>query len=378
MRYATLLTFALVSSFCMGQELSKPTWRGSVWALGAASDRETAGGGLFLRPMDQRDGQFTFDGLQFGVDVPLSQAWTLKVTLMAGRAGQLLQEFSSESGSLGFPEAMLIWSNGKDTVRLGRMWTWMGMESTDLTAAVPASHGLMATFPLPFGQVGVDWRHAFSPSWSTALWLFNGEDRIRDNNRSKTVGVGLIYNHGGAQDRFLNLMAFRGAEQDDRGPGAVPGASGRLRERLSHSGQWAWGGTTLAWEVEVLRERFPVAWVAGAAGARTGTLTGGGLTFRHPWNERWAGYLRAEAIRDDLGFRLNWDPDVQVRYGMRRGADLTARALSLGVERRWTGGAFARLEARRDDLNRDVADRDGKAFRSAHSLTLCVGAAFSR
>ena len=48
MRYATLLTFALVSSFCMGQELSKPTWRGSVWALGAASDRETAGGGAVL------------------------------------------------------------------------------------------------------------------------------------------------------------------------------------------------------------------------------------------------------------------------------------------------------------------------------------------
>ena len=34
------------------------------------------------------------------------------VTLMAGRAGQLLQEFSSESGSLGFP-GLAIWTFGR-------------------------------------------------------------------------------------------------------------------------------------------------------------------------------------------------------------------------------------------------------------------------
>lgn len=352
-------------------------WRGSLWALGTLTDRPMADGSAFLRPMETGDSQFSLDGMQLGLDYTFSATWSFKATLMAGRDGKLLQDFSYENGSMGFPEAMLIWTKGADTVKIGRMWTWMGMESTDLTVAIPASHGLMSTYPLPFGQVGLEWRHAWSPAWTTALWAYNGEDRNKDNNRGKTFGVGLIYNHGGAADRFLNFMAFSGPEQDGVGTTAVPGAEGRKRDRLSHSGQWVWGPSTLVWETEYVRELFPAVMLQGTTVEETGTCTGAGVVFKYQWNERWSGYVRAEQVKDDLGFRLNFDPTVAATYGMRRGADLTARALSLGAEHRW-GPVFGRLEFRHDSLNRDVLDKEGRAFRAVNGVTLCVGASFGQ
>jgi len=348
-------------------------WRGSLWAMGTQTDRAMADGSAFLRPLETGDGQFSLDGIQLGLDYALSAEWSLKVTLLGGREGKLLQDFSGEDGVMGFPEAMLVWTRGADTVRIGRMWTWMGMESVDLNVAIPASHGLMATFPLPYGQVGLEWRHAWSPSWTTAVWVYNGEDRNRDNNRGKTFGLGLIYNHGGAADRFLNFMAFTGPEQDSLGDAAVPGAEGRKRERLSHSGQWVWGAATLLWEVEYLREAFHPTAVLGASGEETGTCTGAGAVFKYQWNPAWSSYIRAEEVKDDLGFRLSFDPTIATHYGMQRGVDLTARSVSLGVERRW-GPVFARAELRRDWLNHEVLDKDGKDFRAVNGVTVCVGA----
>lgn len=353
-------------------------WRASVWALGAVTDKESPDGSTPFRPMDARNGGFALDGLQLGADADLGSGWTLKATLIGGRNGRLLQEFAGETGTVGLSEAMLIWTRGADTFKIGRMWTFMGMESCDLTAAIPASHGLLATYPLPFGQVGIQWHHAFSPSWATDLWVTNGEDRNTDNNRGKTVGANLSYNHGGAADKFLNLSAFTGPEQDAHGPQAVPGAEGRRRTRLSHGGQWTWGKVSLAWEGEFLRETLPSAWVAGAAGSTAdGTLKALGTWLKVQATPVWSGYLRLEQIQDDLGFRLNWDPSVQAARGMRVGADITMRAASLGLERK-LGPGFMRAELRHDRMNHDLLDRESKAYRGATSATVAVGVSFSQ
>lgn len=380
------LLLLLTGSMLAAQTPTNPTlsWRGSLWALGTWSDRATAptgtlpGGQPFLRPMDARNGGLALDGFQFGTDADLGHGFSFKLTLMGGRAGQLTQEFAGESGTLAIPEAMLIWTKGADTLRFGRMWTFMGMESCDLTAAVPASHGLMASFPLPFGQVGLHWRHTFSPSWATDLWVVNGEDRNSDNNRGKTVGANVSWNVGGAADKFLNLTVFTGPEQDGYPVPATRGAEGRRRDRVSHGGQWTWGPWSLAWEGELLRERLPSAWISGATGdAVTGTFKGATTWLKWQATPTWSGYLRLEQVQDDLGFKLNWDTSVADRHGLKMGADLTARSLSLGVERK-LGPAFWRAEVRHDRLNKDVLDTDGKAFRGATSATVALGASFTR
>lgn len=349
-------------------------WRGAVWASAAVSDRQTADGGLFLRSMDSGDGHFALDGLQVGADVTLTDGWSLKFTALAGQDGKVLNATSLESGSVAFPEAMLVWTGAKDTVRLGRMYTAMGMEVMDHTLDVTASRGLLFTYALPFGQVGLNWHHAFTASWSADLYLTNGEDRIKDNNRGKTAGLGLTYNHAGATDKFVTLMAYSGAEQDVTNANAHSGLEGRKRERLCLTGQWVWGAGTLQWEGELAQEPNP----EQMGSPEKEKWSGLGLIYKYQFSAGWAGFLRAESLKDNSGVRLGWDASLASRYGIRAGNDLQATSIALGAERRWHS-TFSRLELRRERLNKDVnegAAAHNAPFRSATSLTWSFGTSF--
>ncbi|HJV22134.1 MAG TPA: outer membrane beta-barrel protein [Holophagaceae bacterium] len=346
-------------------------FRGGLWASAAASDTRTADGSLFLRSLDAGEGRFALDGLQLGVDVALPEGWAFRLTLLGGQDAKVLAAAGGETGSLTYPEAMLVWTGAKDVVRIGRMYTFMGMEFMDHTQDVTVSRGLLFTYAIPFDQVGLAWRHTFSPVWSTDAWLFNGENRIEDNNRGKTAGVGLNYNHGGSQEKYVSLMAYCGAEQ------AGPGAEGRKRTRACALLGWAWGATSLLGEVEWARERFPASALAGATADRDATWSGAGVILKHKFDDRWSGFLRLEELRDDHGVVLSADPTVaanpQLAYAV--GADLRATSACLGGERRW-GATFSRGEVRWDRLNRGGVDESGKDFRAAWSLTWSLGTSF--
>lgn len=348
-------------------------WRGGLWASGAVSDRQTPDGSLFLNTVAAGEGALTLDGVQLGADVALAEGWALKVTLLGGRTAKVLNDADGETGSLAYPEAMLVWTGKEDILRLGRMYTFMGMEYLDHTQDVTASRGLLFTYAIPFNQVGLAWHHTFTPDWSTDVWVFNGEDRVRDNNRGKTFGLGLNYNHGGAADKFLSLMAYRGAEQDGLGAAAHSGAEGRKRERLCGMFGWAWGPTTLLGEVESAQETF----AAGAIdpGETKAKWSAAGLILKHAFSDTWALFARAEWMKDDKGVRLNYDATVAADWGAKPDADLKAASLTLGVERKW-GPTFSRLEVRRDSLNKDVHDVDAKAFRDGTSVTWSFGTSF--
>ncbi|HEX9081354.1 MAG TPA: outer membrane beta-barrel protein, partial [Holophagaceae bacterium] len=253
------------------------TWHGSVWASAVSQDRETADGSLVFRPIDAGQSQFSLDGLMLGVDAAFPQGWSARATLLAGNAGKVVQASTGDTGSIAVVEAMLVWTGRRDTLRLGRMITFIGMEFLDGSADMTASRGLLFSFVDPFGQVGVNWHHTFSPSWSSDAWVFNGEDRLKDNNHGKTVGFGLTWNAGGSADRYLSLHAYRGPEQDGLGAAANTGAEGRLRERLCLMGQSVWGKATLLGEATLGREAFPAEAIRGAAGTQRAIWRGFGL-----------------------------------------------------------------------------------------------------
>jgi len=352
-------------------------WHAGLWASAAASDRETTDGSLFLRTVDAGEGQLALDGLQLGAEANLTAGWSLKFTGLAGRDAKVLNMADGESGSFSYPEAMLVWTGGKDTLKLGRMWTGMGMEVMDQTQDIMATRGLLFTYAIPFNQVGIDWHHAFTPSWSTDAYLFNGEDRVQDNNRSKTAGLALTYNHGGASDKYLSLMVYRGAEQDGFGATANQGAEGRHRERVSAVGQWVWGASTLQWEIEYGREPFPAAVIQGATGGADvkASWSAAGAIYKHQFDDRWAILARADYLKDDTGERLSYDTTVAAAYGTMLNADLAATSVGLGLERKW-GATFTRFEMRRDQLNKDVLEQGMKGFRDATSATWSFGTSF--
>jgi hypothetical protein len=355
-------------------------WRGALWASGAISDRQTGDGSMLLRGMDAGDGHFALDALQLGADVNLVDGWSLKFTALAGQTAKVINATSLESGSVAFTEAMLVWTGAQDTLRFGRMYTAMGMEVVDHTQDLTASRGLLFTYALPFGQVGLNWHHAFSPVWSADLYLYNGEDRIKDNNRGKTAGLGLTWNHAGATDKFITVMAYSGAEQDGTGSAAGTGAEGRKRERLCLSGGWAWGPVTLLWEGEAAREALTATSVLGSTGRGnvTANWSGFGVIGKYQISEPWSLVVRAEVLKDDTGLRLAGDPSVALAVPVRLHADLQASSVALGVERRWHA-TFSRLEVRQDSLNHDLheaAAAGAKAFRSGTSLTWSLGTSF--
>ncbi len=341
-------------------------WRGSFWASGITQDRSTPDGSVVFRPLESGEDRFTLDGLTLGADVPLPEGFSLKFTLMAGQLAKNINLGSGDTGSIAWPEAQLVWTGKNDTIRIGRMLTSIGMEFTDQTSGVAASKGILYTFADPLAQVGVNWHHAFTPVWSSDLWVFNGEDQVADNNRGKTLGVGLTYNHGGSADNYLSLQAYRGPEQSGAG------AEGRLRERVCLMGQWVWGPATLQWEGTFGRESFASGTLAPEA--RTASWGGGGAIFRYALGERSALFARVESLKDGAAVRLGIDKAI-APLANQVGADLRLDSAALGYERKY-GRTFMRLEVRQDRLNRELLDKEGDAFKAGTSATFLVGASF--
>ncbi|WP_306590092.1 outer membrane beta-barrel protein [Geothrix sp. 21YS21S-4] len=367
-------------------EAAAPTlkWRGSLWASAVTQDRETSDGSLAFRPMESGQSQFSLDGLMLGVDASFARGWSAKATLLAGQTGKTIQASTGDTGTIAPVEALVAWTGERDTLRVGRMMTFIGMEFLDGSQNITASRGLLFSYSDPFGQVGVNWHHAFSPVWSADLWVFNGEDRLKDNNHGKSMGLGLTYNHRGAQDRYLSLHAYRGPEQNGLGAAANSGAEGRQRERVCLMGQWVWGPSTLQGEVSLGRERFAAADILGAVMPVDAFWRGVGAIYKLDIGRGIALFVRGEHLSDDSGVRLSCDPTIRASleldgpggtYAGRSGVDLVAWSWSVGAEKKH-GPAFARLELRQDRLNRDLADAQGKTFREGFSATIGLGASF--
>jgi hypothetical protein len=288
--------------------------------------------------------------------VALASGWSLKFTLLGGNLAKVLNTTDGETGSLALAEAQLIWTGASDTFKLGRMWTPLGMEVADQSLNITASRGILFCNVLPLSQVGLDWHHAFGASFSTDAYVINGEDKVKDNNQGKTYGLQFTYNHGGASDKFVTLLLFRGPEQNglkvsDTENYANTGAEGRQQERASLSGQWVWGASTLQWEADYLSK-------PDVLDVKTKTK-GAGAIFKQQFTDTWAAFARAEYIKSSV-------------------EDSSAKLTSfcVGGEKKW-GATFARLELRRDSADSEVyTDIDGKPFKSANSVTFCLGSSF--
>lgn len=351
-------------------------WHGGIWASGVFQQRKTADSSIFFRPVDGGESAVSLDGAILGADVDLGRGFGMKFTFLAGNTARILNLSSGETGSFAMSEASFSWTGASDVVRVGRMNTFLGMELIDGTQNITASRGLLFTYMDPYGQVGVSWHHAFTPSISLDSWIFGGEDRMVDNNYSKTVGLGFTWNSGGATDKFVSLVAFRGAEQDRRdAKGLVEGAEDRQRLRLAMMGGWAWGATTLQWEGHLGREDFAAGALAGTTTAQTARWMAGGLIFRQGLVGHFGLFGRAEYVYDSSGVRLSIDPTIAASYRNQFGVDLQAISAALGLDYK-EDPAFARLEIRGDQLNKDVKGLQGREYRDGLSYTLCVGAGF--
>lgn len=333
-------------------------FRGSFWASGVYSDKDVTDGTVPFREfLDKNNGGFAVDGATLGADITLPSNWSIKLTALGGEFAKTLNVTDGETGSLALCEAQLVYTGTTDTFKIGRMWTPLGMEVADQTSNITASRGILFDDVLPLSQVGINWHHAFSGSFSTDVYVINGEDKVKDNNQSKTYGLQFTYNYGGASDKFATLILFRGPEQDRNlvdlqgNTYHNNGVEGRSQERASFSGQWVWGATTLQWEADSLSKPDYT--------DEKSKTTGVGFILKQQFTDNWAGFMRAETVKTTY-----------------LGSDSKLTSYCAGLERKW-GPTFARFELRHDNADKDAyIDSDGKPFKDANSATLSFGAAF--
>ncbi|MBK8794365.1 MAG: hypothetical protein IPN59_14915 [Holophaga sp.] len=103
-------------------------WRGSIWASAVTQNRESVDGSLVFRPIEAGQSQFTMDGIMLGADATFAKGWSAKFTLLAGQAGKIIQTSTGDTGTIAAVEALVAWTGEKDTLRVGRMMTFIGME----------------------------------------------------------------------------------------------------------------------------------------------------------------------------------------------------------------------------------------------------------
>ncbi len=350
-------------------------WRGSVWASGTTQQRRMTDNSLLLRATDAGEDALSLDGVTLGMDVDLAKGWSIKTTIIGGQAARILNQTNGEAGAVAISEAQVSWSGDKDKLSFGRMSTYLGMEFLDGSQDITASRGILFTYIDPYGQIGGNWHHEWSKDWSTDVWVFNGEDRIVDNNRAKTVGLGVAFAPGGATDKYISLQAYRGAEQDSRGTFALAGAEDRQRLRLAVMGQWAWGDLTVQGEGHLGQEDFAAGVLGSATPAQTAHWAAAGAIARYGIGEWFGVFARGEGIYDESGVRLVLDSNIANLWGLRAQARLHAMSYAVGGDLR-VGKGFVRLEGREDLIDHAIADAAGRSIRNGASATVCVGASF--
>jgi len=97
--------------------------------------------------------------------------------------------------------------------RFGKFVTYHGAEVIEAKDNPNYSRGFLFNYAIPFTHTGLMVGYSFSDAVSANLHLVNGWDNTEDNNKGKTVGLGLGITPVDQFSMFVNLMY--GPEQDD-------------------------------------------------------------------------------------------------------------------------------------------------------------------
>jgi hypothetical protein len=126
--------------------------------------------------------------------------------------------FTTSSDNTDFiPQAYILW-NPKElsnfTLTAGKMYTHMGLETPRAIDNWQYSRGLGYTYLLPTWHTGLIASYVVFPERvNFSAFIYNGNDRLKDNNRSKTFGAALAFNP--RADLTFNLNWLSGSESGD-------------------------------------------------------------------------------------------------------------------------------------------------------------------
>ncbi|MFA4922653.1 MAG: porin [Ignavibacteriaceae bacterium] len=97
------------------------------------------------------------------------------------------------------------------TINVGKMVTHMGAEVIETSSNINYSRSLLFSYAIPYFHTGICAIYPFSEKLTVSGYLYNGSNRIEDNNTDKTIGASVSYTPVSGLSLIQNYIG--GAEQ---------------------------------------------------------------------------------------------------------------------------------------------------------------------
>jgi hypothetical protein len=297
------------------------------WNLNLNDPRSRTNG---FRAFDSSEGSFQIDVVEIVAQInPATPKETgFRVDLTAGSAiprvtasQGFFRDDSNRAGDIDVHQAYLSYVAplGRGLrIDIGKHVTHMGYEVIEGYDGADdnASRSLLFTYAIPFTQTGVRCTYPFSSHAAAALFLVNGWDNVRDNNRAKSFGTQISISPSASINAAFNYLG--GAEQPDN--------TKNLRHTFDFTG--------LAGPVDRLTLGFNLDYGMEKGATATGgdaIWRGAALYARSAISKVFTVTARAEAFDDPDGFRtgtvqtlkeVTLTPDLRLSDALRIRSDL--------------------------------------------------------
>jgi hypothetical protein len=228
------------------------------------------------------------------------------------------------------------------TVDVGRFVTHMGYEVIESQDNWNYSRSLLFSWAIPYHHIGLRTRYPLSDNVSVAGYLYNGWNRLVDNNSGKTLGASVILTPVGGLSLFANWIG--GPELDD----SVSGGQRNVVDATVVLETAA--GLTLALNADYGTERI-----------RSGAVDWKGV----------AAYIRY-GLGDNLVIAIRGEVFLD-RDGVSTGIPQDLKELTLTVEHRFLQHLLLRAEYRHDRSTSEVFDDRSGVGLLNHQNTIAIG-----
>jgi len=325
----------------------------------------------FLRAFDTRAEDFMINQAKIFVAKPVSAESPVgfRTDLIFGSDAEVLGSVSTGLGSTtdeldiqqGYVEYLAPLGNGLD-VKMGKFTTLHGAEVTESKDNWNFSRSFLFAWAEPLSHTGVRVSYQWDETFTTMFGVNNGWDVVDDNNKAKTVEMGLTW--APLQDVSLSSAYMFGAEQGSD----------------SHDQRHLWTAVASYKPLEKLALKFAYDYgreedAVNEEGGGSASWQGFAIYAKYDATDRWAIANRFEVFQDQDGVRTAVNSATTSPTGSAID-DLDLWEWTLTNEYKINSHLIARLEYRLDKADSKVFRHDQGFSNYQNTVALEVIAPF--
>jgi hypothetical protein len=339
--FATAFVAGTVPLAHAGEMMDKPIMISGHVAASYGYNLTNQGQTNDLRLFNASANRFSFDAAKIGVMGEMGEKTHFGLDLYYGAIANAIASAGTDGDDdIDVAQAYVAGTcgmgNGLDWT-LGKFGTLIGAESIDSPSNMFTSHTMQTDFMQPYTHTGLLLSYGFHEKFSMSLGVVNGNDKVVDNNKEKTLLYGLSFP---VDPRFdFSINGTYGAE------GTAAGVQTALIDVVANI--MPTEAFSASVNVDVLSVENGTVNDSGMAEAATALgVAGGG---RYQFHEAWGIGARADFVSDTDG----------AVFGNPSGAE-SFFGITATLDAKHNKNAMCRLELRLESADQDIfMDVDG-------------------